>query len=123
MRRILVFLVAGMLAASLAAPATAMAAPFGTTYQVPKPNGVNDTSAIQKGLDWCVTHGGPNCTVQLQAGTYNITQLVTYGFQGTFKGAGEHRTIINALPLKVVDLATTESLGASPIPRRAPGPC
>ncbi|MGO9206101.1 MAG: hypothetical protein ACLQBX_07920 [Candidatus Limnocylindrales bacterium] len=102
MRRILVFLVAGMLAASLAAPAAVMAGPFGPTYLVPKPNGVNDTSAIQKGLDWCVAHG-PNCTVQLQGGTYLSSQLLESNFNGTFKGMGEGGTTIQALPNLLVN--------------------
>jgi hypothetical protein len=99
-RRLLMLLTAGLLAASLAAPAAVSAA--GSTYQVPKPNGHDDTAAIQKGLDWCTAHG-PGCTVQLQAGEYKTSQLVEYNFRGTFKGAGQHRTTIEALP----DLAVT----------------
>ena len=95
MRRLFVLLTAGLLAASLAVPAAVSAA--GSTYQVPRPNGHDDTTAIQTGLDWCTAHG-PGCTVQLQAGTYRTSQLVEYGFRGTFKGVGQHRTTIRALP-------------------------
>jgi hypothetical protein len=100
-RRLLMLLTAGLLAVSLAAPAAVSAG--GSTYQVPKPNRHDDTAAIQKGLDWCAAHG-PGCTVQLQAGKYKTSQLVEYNFRGTFKGAGQHRTTIEALP----DLKVTE---------------
>ena len=96
MRRFTALLVAGLFAASLAAPAGVMAKP-GSTYTVGPPSGGDDTAAIQSGLDWCVAHG-PNCTVQLGAGTYRTSQLLEYNFQGTFKGAGEYRTTIQALP-------------------------
>jgi hypothetical protein len=101
MRRILVFLVAGMLAASLAAPAAVMAGPLGPTYQVPPPQWgphANDTAAIQAGLDYCATYSGPNCTVQLQAGTYHSGLLLENNFNGTFKGVAEGVTTIAALP-------------------------
>jgi hypothetical protein len=94
-RRLLVLLTAGLLAASLTAPAAVSAA--GNTFTVAAPNGVDDTAAIQAGLDWCATHG-PNCTVQLKAGTYRSSLLLEYNFNGTFKGAGESRTTIQALP-------------------------
>jgi hypothetical protein len=105
-RRLLVMLTAGLLAAALAAPASVAAA--GSTYQVPGPNGHDDTATIQAGLDWCAKHG-PGCTVQLQAGTYRTSQLVEYGFRGTFKGAGANRTVIEALPgltVTIPDFAT-----------------
>ena len=101
MRRILVLLSACLLAMSLTA-SPPVAALTGSTVQVAKPNGVDDTATIQKALDWCVKHG-PNCTVQLQAGTYRTSQLVTYNFRGTFRGVGEHRTTIEALPYALVN--------------------
>jgi hypothetical protein len=52
---------------------------------VAPPNGSDDTDNIQAALNACVAKG-PGCTVQLQAGTYLTRQLVTYNFQGTFKG-------------------------------------
>jgi hypothetical protein len=89
-----VVLAAALLAASLAAPASVTAA--GSIYRVPGPNGSDDTAAIQAGLDWCAAHG-PRCTVQLQAGTYLTAQLVEYNFRGTFKGAGQGLTTLEAL--------------------------
>ncbi|MGA2514670.1 MAG: hypothetical protein ABSG37_13805, partial [Candidatus Limnocylindrales bacterium] len=96
MRRTIVLLSAGLLALSLAAPATVMATP-GHTYLVAKPNGTDDTAHIQAALDSCAAYG-PNCTVQLRAGKYKTSQLVEDDFQGTFEGAGEYRTTIEALP-------------------------
>jgi hypothetical protein len=95
-RRTFVLLTAGLLALSLAAPGAVMAA-SGFTVKVPKPNHGDDTANIQTALNSCVARG-PNCTVQLQEGTYHTSQLVTYNFRGTFKGAGENRTTIAALP-------------------------
>lgn len=63
------------------------------TVPVQPPNGTDDTANIQSALDQCVAHG-PGCTVQLAAGTYRTKQLVAYNFNGTFKGAGMDRTII-----------------------------
>jgi hypothetical protein len=95
-RRTLVLVTAGLLAFSLAAPVAVMAAP-GFTVQVAKPNHVDDTATVQAALNSCVAHG-PNCTVRLQAGTYRTSQLVTGNFRGTFEGAGQNRTTIQALP-------------------------
>jgi hypothetical protein len=64
---------------------------------VAPPNGADDTDNIQAALSACVTKG-PGCTVQLQAGTYLTRQLVTYNFQGTFKGMGQNDTTVEALP-------------------------
>jgi hypothetical protein len=80
---------------SLILPTTALAG--GPTIWVAPPNGVNDTANIQAALNACVAQG-PNCTVQLQAGRYLTKQVVTYNFRGTFKGMGQDRTIIEALP-------------------------
>ena len=95
MRRTIVLLSAGLLAFSMAVPGAVMAAP-GHYYLVSKPNGTDDTANIQAGLDWCAAHG-PDCTVQLRAGTYKTSQLVEDDFQGTLMGAGEYRTTIQAL--------------------------
>ena len=104
MRRMLALFAAGLLAASLAAPAAAVAKPGSAVRVVPPGNLRDDTAAIQAALDWCVTQG-PRCTVQLQAGTYHISQLVTYKFRGTFAGSGKDRTIVEALPNLPVDTA------------------
>jgi hypothetical protein len=61
------------------------------------PNGKDDTANIQAALNACVAQG-PGCTVQLLAGTYLTKQLVTYNFRGTFKGMGQNKTTIQALP-------------------------
>ncbi len=82
----------------------------GSTAQVPAPNGSDDTATIQAALDDCVKHG-PGCTVQLQAGTYKIRQLVAKNFQGTFKGAGMATTIIEALPVLPVNIPDFLSAG------------
>jgi hypothetical protein len=102
-RRVFGLLVAGLLAGSVAAPAAVMAK-AGSTYTVPGPTGIGltDTANIQAGLDWCATHG-PGCTVQLGAGTYVSSQLLEYNFNGTFKGAGEYQTTIQAMPNLLVN--------------------
>jgi hypothetical protein len=69
----------------------------GFTVAVPSPNGVDDTANLQAGLDACVAEG-PGCTVQLSSGRYLTRQLVTYNFQGTFRGEGKDATTIEALP-------------------------
>jgi hypothetical protein len=96
-RRILALLVAGLLAASVAAPAAMAAPPWANLVQVQPPNGTDDTLVLQKALDKCVKQG-PGCTVQLQAGKYTTSQLVEYNFRGTFRGAGQTLTTIEALP-------------------------
>jgi hypothetical protein len=82
----------------------------GPTIWVAPPNGVDDTADIQATLNACVAQG-PGCTVQLQAGTYFTKQLVVYNFQGTFKGMGQSRTIIEALPNLLVEI---EPVGGIP---------
>lgn len=67
------------------------------TILVAPPNGTDDTVDIQGALEQCVAQG-TGCTVQLGAGTYHTRQLVTYNFQGAFRGMGEKLTIIEALP-------------------------
>jgi hypothetical protein len=80
------------------------------TLQGPKPNGKDDTAAIQKALDTCVAHG-PGCTVLLQAGTYKIRQLVTSNFQGTLRGVAQNSTIIEALPMLPVKMPDPTASG------------
>lgn len=64
---------------------------------VAPPNGTDDTATIQAALNACVAQR-PDCTVQLQEGTYLTKQLVTYNFQGTLRGMGPDKTTIQALP-------------------------
>jgi hypothetical protein len=68
----------------------------GSTIWVAPPNGKDDTANIQAALEACVAKG-PACTVQLREGKYLTKQLVTYEFQGTFKGMGIDHTTIEAL--------------------------
>jgi hypothetical protein len=100
-RRITALFVAGLFVASLAVPAVAVAKPGPSVYVVPTGNSPDDTAAIQTALSAC-SGAGPGCVVQLQAGTYYTKQLVAYNFNGTFKGAGEGQTMIQALPDLVV---------------------
>ena len=82
----------------------------GPTIFVPPPNGVDDTTNIQAALNACLAKR-PGCTVQLQAGKYFTKQLVTYNFHGTFKGMGQERTRIEALPNLLVEI---EPVGGVP---------
>jgi parallel beta-helix repeat protein len=82
------------------------------TYVV-KPNGVDDTADIQNAFNQCGT--SPECTVQLVAGTYFISQITVYGFQGKFVGMGQGMTIIKGLP-------NLPSPTASPFWAAMPGP-
>ena len=96
-RTLTVCVVPGLVAllVGILAPATAFAST--PIVSVPPPNGAEDTTNLQAALNQCLTLG-PGCTVQLSPGTYHTKQLVTYGFDGTFKGAGRAATTIEALP-------------------------
>jgi hypothetical protein len=96
----LALVVSGLLWLALLLPGTVWAG--GHTVNVPPPNGVDDTANIQAALNACVA-SGKSCTLQLQAGTYHTKQLVTYNFQGTFKGMGQANTTIEALPNLLVN--------------------
>jgi len=64
---------------------------------VVKPNGYNDTADLQAAFNTCTSHNWV-CTVQLVKGTYYTDQIYAYGFLGSFMGAGQGRTVIQALP-------------------------
>jgi parallel beta-helix repeat protein len=64
---------------------------------VVKPNGHDDTADLQAAFDTCTSHDW-TCTVQLTKGTYYSYQVTTFGFQGSFVGAGQGATIIQAQP-------------------------
>ncbi len=100
MRRVRGFLVAGLLAGSLAVPGAVLAAPPAGSV-APPPNHRDDTVALQAVLQACVP-GGPSCTVRLRAGTYFTRQVYANGFHGTVTGAGEGATVVQALPGYVV---------------------
>ena len=85
----------------------------GYTVNVPPPTGVDDTSNIQAALDACVAYG-PGCTVQFPAGNYLTKQLVAYNFRGNFKGMGQDRTVIAALPYLFVNLKVEGVEGLCP---------
>jgi parallel beta-helix repeat protein len=88
----------GATASSPARGTTALVLPFAMHQTiVVHPNGVNDTTDIQTAFNTCVSYG-PDCTVQLVKGTYYTAQITVGGFQGNFVGAGQGRTIIQALP-------------------------
>ena len=108
-RRTFALLVAGLFVASLAVPAVVMGAPpWGGNVHAVSPTGTDDTTNLQNALNLC-TGAGPNCTVQLKAATYYTKQLVAYDFHGTFKGAGENSTTIQALPDLTVGWTIPES--------------
>jgi hypothetical protein len=64
---------------------------------VVKPNGYNDTADIQAAFNTCTTNGW-TCTIQLEKGTYYTAQITVFGFRGSFVGAGQGLTTIQALP-------------------------
>jgi hypothetical protein len=64
---------------------------------VVKPNGHDDTSDIQAAFNAC-TRTGQTCTVQLVKGIYYTAQITVFGFKGSFVGAGQGLTTIQALP-------------------------
>ena len=66
------------------------------TYVV-KPNGHDDTTDLQNAFNACTGSGGA-CTVKLVPGTYFTSQVYAIGFQGSFIGAGQGASIIQALP-------------------------
>jgi hypothetical protein len=89
------------------------------TYVV-KPNGHNDTADLQAAFNACVSYG-PGCTVQLVKGTYYTDQITVFGFQGSFVGAGQGRTIIQALP-NLPSPAPEYNTPTSPFWAAPPGP-
>jgi len=81
---------------------------------VVKPNGIDDTADLQAAFNTCTSHGW-TCTIQLVKGTYNTGQITVYGFQGSFAGAGQGMSVIQALP-------NLGSPTADPFWAAAPGP-
>jgi len=78
--------------ALLAAPA--FASP--KTICVPYTGKHDYTSEIQKAFDAAVK-AGPGSIVQLGAGHFYANNIVVTNFDGTFRGAGEGRTVIDTL--------------------------
>jgi hypothetical protein len=83
-RLLLVALLAAAMLCLLAAPALAK------TVTV-TPSGTNDTAALQAAF----AAAGPGGTVQLAAGRFVINDIFITGFQGTFRGAGQGKTVID----------------------------
>jgi hypothetical protein len=93
MRRFLLcFALAAGLLGLLAAPALASAKTFTVPYSGPH----DYTPAIQAAFNAAVK-AGPGSVVQLSAGHFYTNNIVVNGFQGTFQGAGEGKTVIDCL--------------------------
>ena len=106
------------------ASAHATAAPtggYGRSHTIAVlPNGHDDTSDFQAAFNTCTSHGWV-CTIQLVKGTYYTAQVSVFGFQGSFVGAGQGRTIIQALP-NLPAPAAAYNTPSSPFWVAAPGP-
>ena len=90
-RLLLVAVLAAGLLCLLAAPA--FAGP--KTFYV-SPSGGNDTHNLQAAFNAAVA-AGPGSTVKLTAGHFYTNTILVKNFVGTFKGAGEGRTVIDCL--------------------------
>jgi len=92
-----------MLTVGVPAAATARGATTLTTIPasshtiIVKPNGVDDTANIQAAFNTCTSHNWV-CTIELVKGTYYTEQITVYGFRGSFVGAGQGATIVQAQP-------------------------
>ncbi len=92
MKRLLFALaLATVLPALLAAPALACARTFCV-----HPSGGDDTAAIQAAFNAAVK-AGPGSTVRFSAGHFYTNNILVRNFRGYFRGAGEHRTVIDCL--------------------------
>ena len=87
----LLLVLALALACALAAPAAAGPRTFVVT-----PCGADDTAALQQAFDDAVA-AGPGSVVKLTAGTFYTNEILVDGFDGCFKGAGMHRTVVDTL--------------------------
>ena len=83
--------------ASAHATTTSAGANWRSHTIIVKPNGYNDTTDIQAAFNTCTSHNWM-CTIQLVKGTYYTDQIYANGFAGSFVGAGQGPTIIQALP-------------------------
>ena len=92
MKRLLFFLICSTAVLCLLA-APAFAAP--KTFFVPATGGDN-TSAIRAAFNNAIK-AGPGSTVQLGPGHFYTNTIFAQGFNGTFMGAGEGRTVIDTL--------------------------
>ena len=67
-----------------------------------EPSGGDDTAQIQGALDECVARGR-GCAIRLAEGTFRTSQVAATGFEGSIRGAGRSRTVIEANPQLYVD--------------------
>ena len=89
----------------------------GSTITV-APTGTDDTANLQCALDAAVA-AGARTTIRLAAGDFHTAQIVVYGFQGKFTGAGMQETrILNLLNLYVtpVDFYINPPSAENPAP-------
>jgi len=84
------------------------------------PTGSDDTANIQGAFNVCTNHHW-TCTIELRKGTYYTAQIATIGFQGSFVGAGQGQTVIQALPNLPPPTAACDT-GTNPFWTCAPGP-
>ncbi len=70
---------------------------FAQTHLVAPPGGVDDTAAVQAGLDLC-KDATAACRVQLAEGVYVIRQVVVQNFRGHLAGMGRAKTTLRAKP-------------------------
>jgi len=124
---VLVVCIAGLMltlgipaSASAHATTTSAGASWRSHTIVVLPNGYNDTTDIQAAFTTCTSHNWV-CTIQLVKGTYYTAQVTAFGFRGNFVGAGQGRTIIQALP-NLPAPAAAYNTPSSPFWVAAPGP-
>lgn len=82
------------------------------------PSGVDDTAQLQAALDECASAPG-SCSIRLTAGTFRTSQLVGTRLRGALRGAGMHRTVLEALMARPQSSA---DWGRSPITPDNPWP-
>ncbi len=87
----LLLVLAVALVCVLAAPALA-----GPRTFVVAPSGTDDTAALQQAFDAAVA-AGPGSVVRLTKGKFYTNEILVDGFDGCFKGAGMHRTVVDTL--------------------------
>ena len=76
--------------------ASAAAAAAGPKTFVVTPSGTDDTASLQQAFDDAVA-AGPGSVVKLTAGEFYTNEILVDGFDGCFKGAGMHRTVVDTL--------------------------
>ena len=90
-RSLFLFCCVLLLLLASAAPAAAGPRTFVVT-----PSGTDDTASLQQAFDDAVA-AGPGSVVKLTAGEFYTNEILVDGFDGCFKGAGMHRTVVDTL--------------------------